>query len=113
MKVISKDLTIKALKIKLRDAQEAKNENMMAITNACITIIAGMPEEEVFEGFNCGQCHWYDKATKRCTHKNGLMGRLKPGMYCSYGSPSREEPEEDEDDFEMFEEDMNNDQEIL
>ena len=104
MKMINKDLALRALKIKLREAQEAKNEQMAAITQACITIIAGMPEQEVSEGFTCGECHWYNKETKHCIHQNGLMGRLREGMYCSYGSPSREEIEDEEDDFSEFEE---------
>lgn len=110
MKVISKDATLKALKIKLREAQEQGNNGMATITQACITIIAGMPEQEVSEGFNCGTCHFYDKATKHCIHIRGLAGRLKPGMFCSYGSPSREEPvEEDEDDFSEFDEEADDD----
>ena len=104
MKMMNKDLALRALKLKLREAQEAKNEQMAAITQACITIIAGMPEQEVSEGFTCGECFFFDKETKHCIHKNGLMGRLKPGMYCSYGSPSRVEAEEEEDDFSEFEE---------
>ena len=105
MKMINKDLTLRALKLKLREAQEAGNKGMASITEACITIIAGMSEQEVSEGFTCGECFFFDKEHRRCIHKNGLMGRLRPGMYCSYGSPSREETEEEEDGFEEFEED--------
>ena len=104
MKMLNKDLALRALKLKLREAQEAKNEQMAAITTACYTIIAAMPEQEVSEGFTCGECFFFNRETKRCIHKNGLMGRLREGMYCSYGSPSREETEDEEEDFSEFEE---------
>ena len=104
MKMLNKDLTLKALKAKLREAQEAKNEQMAAITQACYTIIAGMPEQEVSEGICCGECYWYSKTTRHCTHKNGLAGRIRPKMYCSYGSYHHEMEDDEEDDFSEFEE---------
>lgn len=105
MKAINKDKALAALKIKLREAQAQKNGRMAAVTNACIAIISGMPEIDVTDGIECGSCWYYDAAKKKCTHHNGLMGRIRPQMYCSYGCarPDRDQVEEDiEEDWSEF-----------
>lgn len=98
MKVINKDVALVALKCKLREAQEQKNASMAAVTNACITIIGGMPELDVNDGVECGSCFFYDAEKHRCIHKNGLGGRIRKGMYCSYGSYHRDTVDDDEED---------------
>lgn len=106
MKVWIADATLAALKCKLREAQEEGNENMAAFTRGCLTIMQQMPTIDVTDGIECKKCFFYDKDKHRCTHKNGLMGRLRPGMYCSYGSYHHDEDAEDyeDDDFSEFEE---------
>lgn len=105
MKVVNIDAALAALRCKLHEAKEQKSKGMEAVTNACITILEGMPTQEVNEGVCCGECYWYNAKTKRCDHKYGLMGRLRPKMYCSYGSYAREMPPEEEEDFSEFDED--------
>ena len=105
MKVVNIDQALAALRCKLREAKEQKSKGMEAVTNACITILEGMPVQDISEGVCCGECYWYNAQTKRCAHKNGLMGRLRPKMYCSYGSYAREMPPEEDEDFSEFDDD--------
>ena len=107
MKVVDINQALAALRCKLREAKEQKSKGMEAVTNACITILEGMPTQEVNEGVCCGECYWYNAQNKRCDHKYGLMGRLRPKMYCSYGSYAREMPPDDEEDedFSEFDDD--------
>jgi hypothetical protein len=113
MKAINKDKALAALRIKLREAQAQKNGKMAAITNACITIISGMPEIDVTDGIECGNCWYYDAAHKHCTHANGLLGRIRPKMYCSFGCarPDRDQIEENiEEDWSEFDDENIDDQ---
>lgn len=105
MKMVNVDQALAALRCKLREAKEQKSKGMEAVTNACITILEGMPTQEVNEGVCCGECYWYNAKTKRCDHKYGLMGRLRSKMYCSYGSYAREMPPEEDEDFSEFDDD--------
>lgn len=102
MKVWDADKTLAALKQKLREAQTAGEENMAAFTRGCLMIMQRMPTIDVADGIECGKCFFYNKDKHRCTHKNGLMGRLRPQMYCSYGSYHYEEAEDGEEDFSEF-----------
>lgn len=102
MKVIAKDPAMAALRCKLREAQEKRNEHEVIITRCVLQILGDLPEQDIQEGVECRQCFWYDKAAKRCRHKNGLGGRVYPTMFCSYGSYHYEEAEDGEEDFSEF-----------
>jgi len=104
VKVWSADDTLAALKCKLRESEEAHNDHMVAFTRGCLMIMQGMPTIDVMDGIECGKCFFYDAEHKRCIHKNGLGGRIRKGMYCSYGSFHADdiEDEEDEDEFGEF-----------
>lgn len=98
MKVINKDAALVALKCKLRECEEAKDAHTAAITRCVIQIITDMPELDVNDGVECGSCFFYDKDKHRCIHKNGLGGRIRKEMYCSYGSYHRDTVDDDEED---------------
>lgn len=98
MKVVNIDQALAALRCKLREAKEQKNAGMEAVTNACITILEGMPVQDINEGVCCGSCFFYDADKHRCIHKNGLGGRIRKGMYCSYGSYHWDTVDDDEED---------------
>lgn len=113
MKAWDADATLAALKYKLREAQEAGNENMAAFTRGCLMIMQQMPTVDVTDGIECGNCWYYDAEKKKCSHRNGLMGRIRPQMYCSYGCarPDRDQVEEDiEEDWSEFDEENIDDQ---
>lgn len=105
MKVINKDAALAALKCKLRECVEAKDTHTAVITRCVIQIMTDLPELDVNDGVECGSCFFYDAEKHRCFHKNGMGGRIRPKMYCSYGSYHRdavsdeEEPEEDWSEF--------------
>jgi hypothetical protein len=104
MKVINKDAALTALKCKLRECVEANDTHTAVITRCVIQIMTDMPEMDVNDGVECGSCFFFDKDKHRCIHKNGLGGRIRKGMYCSYGSFHADdiEDEEDEDEFGEF-----------
>lgn len=89
---------------KRRDTARTKEERI-AIAIA-INLITELPQETVEEGVLCRDCWFYDAPHKKCTHDRGLIGRILPKMYCSFGSRSRTEVEEmPEPDFSEFDED--------
>lgn len=66
--------------------KEAKTAAERAGIEIAIRLIIALPCERIEEGVLCRDCGWYDAQGKRCMHNNGLRGRLKPEMYCAYGS---------------------------
>lgn len=103
MKVINKDATMTALRAKLRECQEQGQREEEIITQCVLTIIGSMPEIDVSDGVACEKCFFYDADKHRCTHKNGLGGRIRKGMYCSYGSFHADDTDEEEDEDEFGE----------
>lgn len=96
------DVCLPFLKQKQR---EEKNPVRKAGIQIAIEIITALPAEHVEEGIICAKCFFYNKEAKRCSHKNGLMGRVRPEMFCSYGSYHYEESEEEpfpDDEFPEF-----------
>ena len=105
MKAWDADVTMTALKVKAREAKESGDERLAGFTNGCLMIMQGLPTLNVSDGIECRRCFFYDGAQKRCSHRNGLSGRVLPGYYCSYGSYHYEPCEdEDNDDFSDFDE---------
>lgn len=108
MKVTNKDATMTALRAKLRECEEKGQEQLAVITRCVMQIIGDMPEVDVNDGVACEQCFFYNAETRRCIHKNGLNGRIRKGMYCSYGSlnydASAEAGEEPDEDWSEFDE---------
>ncbi len=95
------DACLPFLKDKL--AQEREPIRRAGIKIA-IDIMTALPSEEVQEGIICRDCFFYNKAEHKCNHKNGLMGRVRPQMYCSYGSYHHEAVDDDDEDFSEFDE---------
>lgn len=71
-----------------------------------IEIITALPQEQVEEGVICRDCFFYDREKKKCNHLRGLIGRIKPRMFCSFGSRDYSASSDDlpEDDFSEFDE---------
>lgn len=69
----------------------------------CKDVLKQLPAQEIEELTPCGHCA-FRSATWHCTHKDGLMGKLRPTYYCMYGSPTRPEDYVDDisDEFEEF-----------
>lgn len=84
---------------------ESKNPTERTAIQIAINIIQALPQEYVEEGVICRDCWFYDAANKKCCHNRGLMGRVLPKMYCSFGSKgATDNPEEPDPDFSEFDE---------
>ena len=89
--------------LKQKAAEETDRNRRTAIQIA-INIMAALPQEEVQEGVICRDCFFYGAENHVCMHKNGLHGRVRPQMFCSYGSKRDDADKEPDDDFSDFEE---------
>ena len=87
-----------------RKMQEEKEPIRKAGVRIAMEIIQALPSVEVVDGIACKDCFFYDQAAKRCCHNNGLQGRVRQEMYCSYGSRVYEDTqtEIDESKFAQF-----------
>lgn len=96
------DKCLPVLKLKM---QEAKEPVRKAGIKMAIDIMQALPSVEVVDGISCKDCFFFDSNTKRCCHNNGLQGRIRPEMYCSYGSRVYADTQTELDDtaFEEFE----------
>lgn len=96
------DVCLPILKEKMTKSKNPTERTAMQIA---INIIQALPQEHVEEGVICRECWFYDAASKKCFHNRGLIGRVLPKMYCSFGSKvAADNPEETEPDFSEFDE---------
>lgn len=95
------DICLPYLKDKMRTERDPARRTAIQIA---INIIAALPAQEIQEGVVCRDCYWYVAEGHTCLHKNGIRGRVKPMMFCSYGSVGDNAHGEDEptEDFSEF-----------
>ena len=100
-----KNMDICLPELKRRLALERDPNNRVAIQIA-INIITALPCEEIQEGQFCKDCYFYARESYTCLHKYGLRGKVRPTMYCYYGSKVDNGTNEDmTEDFAEFSED--------
>lgn len=96
------DVCLPILKEKMA---KSKNPAEQAAIRIAINIIQALPQEYVEEGVICRDCWFYDVAKKKCFHNRGLIGRVLPRMFCSFGSKcAADNSEEPDADFNEFDE---------
>ena len=80
-----KDMDVCLPELKRHFAAERDPTRRAAIRIA-INIITALPSVEVDEGQFCKDCYFYARNSYTCLHKHGLRGKVRPTMYCFYGS---------------------------
>lgn len=83
-----------------------KRKDMRAAISFAIDIFNQLPVVKTEDCVPCKSCFFYNEESHMCAHRNGLTGRVKPEMFCSYGSLdgfSSESDEELEIDFSALE----------
>lgn len=100
-----KDMDI-CLPVLKREKEKEKDRARRTAIQIAINIITALPSQEIQEGVNCKDCYFYVPSGHTCLHKNGLRGRVRPMMFCSYGSPTDRDPADAEptETFAEFEE---------
>lgn len=97
------DICLPYLKDKARKERDPARRTAIQIA---VNLIAALPTQEIQEGVLCKDCYWYVADGHTCLHKNGLRGRVRDEMFCSYGSKAGDFSGDDEPtgDFSEFEE---------